>query len=160
MDTFLVIAGILFIGLIVAIFIINKMNINIKIKGVNLKYWLTGGAIIVGIISLIVLKAVLGKKSRVIDELLTKLRKTKADADLRVIDEKMNNNQEKVDNINGKIESLKENYDTNKGKIEKLELTKASIDKQIVDLNENHNKKIEEKTTLDDAINRMKNRLN
>ena len=160
MDTFLVIAGILFVVFIVAILIINKLNINIKIKGVNLKYWLTGGAIIVGIITLIVLKCVLGKKSRVIDELLTKLRKTKADADLKVIDEKMNNNQEKVDNIDGEIEVLKEDYDKNSNKIEKLQSTKLSIDKQIANLNENHNKKIKDKTTLDDAISRMKNRLN
>lgn len=160
MDTFLVVAGILLVAIIAAIIIINKLNLNIKIKGVNLKYWLTGAAIVVGLIALIVLKAVLGKKSRTIDELLAKLRKVKADSDLKVIDEKMKVNQEKTEKIDSEINELKKDYDSNKDQIAKLESSKENIDKQIEDLNSRHDEKNSESASLNDALERMKNRLN
>lgn len=160
MDTFLVIVGILLVTMIAAIIVINKLNLNVKIKGVDLKYWLTGGAIIVGVITLIVLKIVLGNKSRTIDELLAKLRKVKTDSDLKAIDEKIKVNGEKVEKIDSEINELKNDYESNKDKINQLESSKSDIDKQLEDLNNQYNEKVNESSSLDDALARMKNRLN
>jgi predicted RNase H-like nuclease (RuvC/YqgF family) len=158
MDTFLVITGVLFVAIIAAIIIINKLNINIKIKGIDLKYILTGSAVVVGLIALIVLKVVLGNKNKIIDELLAKLRKIQSDSELASIDIKIKDNQEKVDNIDNKIDVLKVDYENNKTEIERLEAEKNSIDQKIIDLN----KKYKEigNTSLNDSIERMSNRLN
>lgn len=156
MDLFIVIMGISIAVLIIATFITFKFNVNIRIKGIPLKYILMFSGISLLILLIAVMKIIYGKNTKKLEELVFKLKKTKADGDIKVIDEKLNNNLNQVKNIDSQIDGLKKDYKSNKVEILNLEKQKIDISNKIVDLKNKREETCSEKESLEDKVNKMK----
>ncbi len=160
MDWIFVVVGAILIGIIVAVFIMYKKGFNLKLWGVQIKHWLIVIGIVVAVLAIMIVKIALGKKSDKIEDLLIKLRKSQADGDLRVIDEKLQNNQNKAEKINTELEGLEAAAGVNKKKIDNLNKKKANIDSQLEKINGQYSDKKKQKDNLEDKVARMKKRLN
>lgn len=160
MDAFLVITGVILLAIIIAVVIMYKKGINFKFWNVQVKHWLIVVGIVVAIIAVIVFRVVLGKNSRLVGELLSKLRKSRADSDLKVIDEKLLNNKQKSGAMDIELEELEKDVGANKVKIDNLKKKKESIDTQIDVLDTQYSNKKKETESLEDKVKKMKERLN
>jgi len=160
MDMFLVIAGVVLLGIIVTIFIMYKKGFNFKLCGVQIKHWLIVIGIIIAVLAIIIIKIALGKKNDSIEGLLVKLRKSQADADLKVIDEKLQNNQTKIEKIDTELKGLEVDTVVNQKKIDNLNKKKVNIDSQLNKINSQYSDKKKQKDSLEDKVARMKKRLN
>ena len=160
MDAFIVIMGVLLLIVVAAVIIMYKKGFSAKLYNVQVKHWLIVIGIVLAIMTVIVVKIFVGKKSRLADELLSKLRRTKAESDLKVIDEKLNNNKEKSGKIDEQLKVLDKDLDINKDKIEKLNKQKESVDAKISTLDAQYSDKKTDKESLEEKVKKMKERLN
>ena len=159
MNAFLIIAGSLIVGLLIALWIVKHFQIKTKLWGVPLQYILDIALVIVGTILIIVVKTALGNKSKALEALLAKLKISQVLNSINIINDHITENQSTIDSIDSQIKALQGNI-ANADQIVSLTSQKDAIQKQIDDLNAQKQTHTDNKSSLEDRVKQMNGVLN
>ena len=159
MNAFLIIAGSLIVGLLIALWIVKHFQIKTKLWGVPLQYILDIALVIVGTILIIVVKTALGNKSKALEALLAKLKISQVLNSINIINDHITENQSTIDSIDSQIKVLQGNT-ANADQITALTNQKDAIQKQIDDLNAQKQTHTDNKSSLEDRVKQMNGVLN
>jgi hypothetical protein len=159
MNAFLVVAGSLIIGLLVALWVVKQFNIQTKVLGVPLKYVLDIALVVVATVTVVVVKNALGNKNKALEALLIKLRISQAGNSINIIDDHLTENQSSISSIDSQIKVLQSNS-TGDSQITALTNQKNAIQKEIDDLNMQKQNYADTKSSLEDRVKKMGDLLN
>jgi len=132
MNTFLVISGVVIVGLLVTLWLLKKFNIQKAVFGIPLKYIIDIVLVLVAIIVVIVVKAAFVKKNKALEALLLKLRIRQAQNNINIIDDHISQTDTCITGINEQIRRLEGQSD--KTKIDALIQQKKEIENQLIAL--------------------------
>ena len=150
MNAFLVIVGVLVVGLIIALWVIKKFNVKTKVFGIPLQYVLDVALLLVAIIAVIVIKTALGDKSKALNTLLAKLNIMKAQNNINIVNDAI---KEKTDNIAGIDQQIKALQPaTQQSSIAALVAQQNSVKQELDDLNKQKQTHVNTQTTLQQQV--------
>jgi hypothetical protein len=152
MNAFLVITGILIVGMLITLWVIKKFNIQSKVFGIPLKYVLDVALVLTGTIALIIIKSALGGKSKTIATLLAKLQITGAQNKIDIVDEGIKEKTALIATIDQKIHALPA---TQQSDVDALVAQQNAVKKDLADLNAQKQDHTDNKTTLEQKIKEM-----
>jgi hypothetical protein len=153
MNAFLVIIGILIVGLLIALWAVKKFNVTTKVFGIPLQYVLDIALVLVAIIAVIVIKTALGGKNKTIEALLTKLNIMKAQNNINIVNDHIQDKTDAIATIDQKIKELQPA--TQQKDIDNLLAQQAAIKQQMQDLNQQKQNHTESQKTLEQKIKDM-----
>ena len=159
MNAFLVIAGSLIVGLLIALWVVKHFQIKTKLWGIPLEYILDIALLIVATVLVVVIKTALGNKSKALEALLAKLKISQVLNSINIINDHITENQSSIDSIDSQIKALQGNT-TNTDQITALTSQKDAIQKQIDDLNAQKQGHTDNKSSLEDRVKQMNGVLN
>jgi TolA-binding protein len=159
MNAFLVIAGSLIVGLLIALWVVKRFKITTKLWGISLQYILDIALIIVAVIMVVVVKTALGNKNKALEVLLAKLKISQANNSINIINDHITDNQNSINSIDSQIKALQGNT-VNADKITSLTSQKDAIQKQIDNLNAQKQDHTDNKSSLEDRVKQMNGVLN
>jgi type II secretory pathway pseudopilin PulG len=158
MNAFLVIAGSLIVGLLIALWVVKHFQIKTKLWGIPLQYLLDTILVAVAIITAVVVKVALGNKNKALEVLLAKLQISQAKNSLDMIDEHLSQNQQTIATIDTQIGNLQSSSSVDQ--INALSKQKDDIKKKINDLNNQKQGYADTKSSLEDRVKKMSEVLN
>ena len=158
MNAFLVITGVLIVAILITLWVLKKFNIQTKIFGIPLKYILDIALLLIGIIVVIVIKVALGNKNKQLEALLLKLRITKAQNDINIVNDHIQETHTAISTIDQQIAGLQGT--SNQPKIDVLLQQKKEIEQQLADLNQKKQGHADNKFSLEERVKQMQNTLN
>jgi septal ring factor EnvC (AmiA/AmiB activator) len=159
MNAFLVIAGSLIIGLLIALWVVKHFQIKTKLWGIPLQYLLDIVLVAVAVITAVIIKVALGNKSKALEVLLAKLKISQAVNSINIINDHLTENQNNINDIDSQIKALQGNT-ANTDQITSLTSQKDAIQKQIDDLNSQKQGHTDNKSSLEDRVKQMSEVLN
>ena len=110
MNAFLVIAGSLIVGLLIALWVVKHFQIKTKLWGIPLQYILDIALLIVAVITVIVIKTALGNKSKALEVLLARLKISQVLNSINIINDHITENQDSINSIDNQIKVLQSEY--------------------------------------------------
>jgi len=158
MNAFLVVSGIVLISVIGILFIIKKFNIKTRIFGISLQYVLDFVILIIVIVITIVVKTALKHKNRQLEALLLKFRILQVKNKTDIIDEHIQQNNTVITTIDQQINQIQGS--SNQSKLDSLIKQKQEIEKKIQEFNQQKQTHADNKTSLEDRVKAMQNKLN
>jgi len=159
MNAFLVIAGSLIVGLLIALWIVKHFQIKTRLWGIPLQYILDIALVVVAVITVVVVKTVLGNKNRALEVLLAKLKISQASNSINIINDHLTTNQNSINSIDSQIKVLQSDA-ANVNQIASLSSQKDAIQKEIDDLNAQKQGHTNNKASLEDRVKKMSEALN
>jgi hypothetical protein len=150
MNAFLVMVGVAIVGLIIALWAVKKFNVKTKVFGVPLQYVLDVALLIVALVAVLVIKTVLGGKSKTIEALLAKLNMQKAQNNINIVNNDIKTKTDTITAIDQQIKTLQPA--TQKSDIDALIAQQNAAKQELEDLNKQKQTHTDVQTTLQQKI--------
>jgi len=158
MNAFLVIAGSIIVGLLIALWAIKQFKVQTRVFGIPLKYVLGITLLVVAVIVVIVVRTALGNKNKQLEALLLKLRILQVKNKTDIIDEHIQQNNTTIAEIDQQISQIQGS--SNQSKIDSLIKQKQDIEKKTQEFNQQKQTHADNKASLEDRVKAMQNQLN
>jgi septal ring factor EnvC (AmiA/AmiB activator) len=153
MNAFLVIVGVLIVGLLIALWVVKQFNIQTKVFGVPLKYVLDVALLVVAVIAVVVVKTALANKSKALEALLMKLNIMQAQNKINIVNEDIKTKNDELDAVNKQLAAVEPG--TKQSDVDALVAQKDASEKTIDDLNKQKAVHTTTQTTLSQKMKDM-----